>query len=154
MSETPRAGRPRLVEAAFAVVIAGALCALSFGVVLPFQVGAVVDRNRAAAAAHGVTADDLMKQLLLAAVIALAVSVLYAAALVFFAFRFRGGRRRGRFAIVLLTVLGLLPAIFSPQTLLTVVVLAVACVLMFLPPVARWLGEQEALRAKERARLR
>jgi hypothetical protein len=69
----------------------------------------------------------------------------YAALLVFFALRFRQGRRRARIGFIVLTVLALAP--FNGQALLVCALLIVVDVLAFLRPVTEWLRSAELTRA-------
>jgi hypothetical protein len=143
--------RPRVAEAAFAIVCVAALVSLAFAVVLPFQIQHVIDAERSAKERGTTTIAELQQQLTIGVIIACAIAVLFAAALLWFGFRFRAGRRRGRFWIVVLTAIALAPVLLTQYTLLTVAILVVADALMFLPSVTRWIDAVE--KAANRARL-
>jgi hypothetical protein len=148
MSSEPGAvaDRPRLVDAAFGLVVTAGVCVLAFAVLILFQVNPTVDREQQAAAARRVSAASLEQTLLVVALIALAIAVVYVALLVWMGLRLRAGHRRARVWLLLLTVLAVVP--LNLQGLLVAVVLAVAEVLAFRRPVTEWLQRVERERAQ------
>jgi hypothetical protein len=145
-----REGRPRLAEVAFALVCVAGLCAVVFAAVLPLQIGRVVDAERAAATKAGTSIAEFEQQLVVGVIVACAITAVFTGLLIWQAFRFRAGRPQGRFWIVVLTALALVPILLTPATVLTVVVLAVADLLMFLPVVSAWLRRSESARSRAR----
>jgi hypothetical protein len=146
-SEVPGA-RPRIADVAFGLMIVAAACVLAFAAALPLQLDATVDRERRAAAARQLSAGSLEETLLGVVIVAAAIALLYTAALVWTAFRFRSGHRRARIAMIVLTVLALAP--FNVQAVIVAVLLAVADVLAFRRPVSDWLRTAEIARARSR----
>jgi hypothetical protein len=140
--------RPRIADVPFGLMLAAAVAVLVFAAMLPLQLASTVDTERRAAAAKQLSSasfEDTLRSLVIAAVV---VAVLYAAALVWTAFRFRAGRRRARIVMIVLTVLALAP--FNVQGVLVAVVLVVADVLAFRRPVSEWLRSAEVTRARAR----
>jgi hypothetical protein len=140
--------RPRNADGPFGLMLVAAAAVLVFAAMLPLQLSSTVDSERRAAAAKQLSSaslEDTLRTLVIAAIV---VAVLYAAALVWTAFRFRAGRRRARIVMIVLTVLALAP--FNVQGVLVAVVLVVADVLAFRRPVSEWLRGAELTRARAR----
>ena len=131
--------RPRIADVAIGLVLAAAAATIAFGSMIPFQIGPTVERERRLAANQDLPVEQLQQSLAVVAVVAVVVAVLYAALLAFFAWRLRHGRRRARIAILVLTVVAVLP--LNGQALLVAAVLVVADVLLFRRPVSEWLTD-------------
>ena len=147
-----RVGRPRIVDAAFAFVLAASACVLVFALMLPFQIDATVRRQLDAAAAQGVSEAQLHRALSEFVITEVIVAALFVGLLVWTAFRLRAGRRRFRVLLIVLAVLSLLPA--NPQALLVAGLLVVGVVLVFRKPSSQWMAARDAARAAARARRR
>lgn len=143
--------RPRSADVAFWLTLAAAAAVLVLSALVPTQIGPTIEQSRSDAVANGVSVPALQHGLLLLSITFIAIGVIVAGLLVLFAFRVHGGHRRARIGIVVITVL--LIATLDLQLILAAVVLAVADVLMFLPPTASWLrsvAPKRALRLRRR----
>jgi heme/copper-type cytochrome/quinol oxidase subunit 2 len=140
--------RPRMADVAFGLTLAVAAAVLVIAGLVPAQIAPTIDRSRSAANAQQVDVPALQHGLVLLSVVLIVVGVVVAGLLVLFAFRVRGGHRRARIGVVVITVL--LIASLDVQLIVAAVVLAVADVLMFLPPVAEWLRAVAPKRALRR----
>lgn len=148
----PTDARPRAIDAAFALVIGAAACAVVFAALLPLQIDDAVVRQSEAAAAAGVGLEALERQLTEFVVTQTIVLVLFAAVLVWSAFRIRAGRRRFRVVLIVLTVIAIAP--LNGQALLVAALLLVADVLVFRRSSSAWMRAADAARAMRRARRR
>jgi hypothetical protein len=146
--DTETVARPRLADVAFGLTLAVAAAVLVIAALVPTQIGPTIERSRSAANAQQVDIAALQHGLVLLSVVLIVVGVVVAGLLVLFAFRVHGGHRRWRAGIIVITVL--LIASLDVQLIVAAVVLAVADVLMFLPPVSGWLRAVAPKRALRR----
>ncbi|MBW4042153.1 MAG: hypothetical protein HIU86_08500 [Acidobacteria bacterium] len=137
--------RPRSADVAFGLTLAAAAAVLVVSALIPTQIGPTIAQARAGAVANGVSVAALQHGLVLLSITFVVIGVVVTGLLALFAFRVHRGHRRARIGIVIITVL--LAATLDGQLILAAVVLAVADVLMFLPPVASWLRSVAPKRA-------
>lgn len=137
--------RPRSADVAFGLTLAAAAAVLVLSALVPTQIGPTIARSRASAVANGVSVTALQHGLVLLSITFVVIGVVVAGLLVLFAFRVHSGHRRARIGLVVITLL--LVATLDVQLILAAVVLAVADVLMFLPPEASWLRSVAPKRA-------
>jgi hypothetical protein len=140
--------RPRAADVAFGLVLGAAAAVLILAATIPMQISPTVDSSRAAASAQHLSVAALQHELVVVSVFLVAVGAVLAGLLVLFAFRFRGGHRRARIGVIVITLV--LVASLDVPLILTAVVLVVADVLMFVQPVATWLRAVAPARALKR----
>lgn len=140
--------RPRMADVAFGLTLAVAAAVLVLAALVPTQIAPTIEQSRAEAKAQQVDVSALQHGLVLLSITLIVLGVIVAGLLVLFAFRVRSGHRRARVGIVVITVL--LIASLAEQLIVAALVLVVADVLMFLPPVAGWLRAVEPKRALRR----
>lgn len=137
MDDEVASARPRAADIAFALTLIAAAVVLVVAALVPTQIAPTIARSRDQAKAQEVDLAALEHGLVMLSVVIVVVAAVVAALLVLLAFRVRRGRSRSRIGIVIVTIL--LVASLDLQLLLAALVLAVADVLFFSPPVARWL---------------